>query len=118
MTPRSPWAARRTHPIGLPLAQKDLNLTLAYPQLAALIPSFLKNRRLDVITMRDALGRGKFEIVERLGHAMRGVGASFGFQAITYIGEALELGARRADMDASRKSVGELSLYLDRVDPE
>jgi len=99
-------------------AQKDPNLVLAYPKLAALIPPFLKNRRLDVITMLDALGRGEFEIVERLGHAMRGVGASFGFQGITDIGKALEFGAGRADMEASRKSVNDLSAYLDGVDPE
>ncbi len=105
-------------PLMVKAAQKDPDLTLAYPKLAALVPPFLKNRRLDVITMLDALGRGEFEIVVRLGHAMRGVGASFGFQGITDIGEALELGAGRADMDASRKSVNDLSAYLDGVGPE
>jgi hypothetical protein len=39
----------------------------------------------------------------------------FGFQAITDIGAALEQAAESADTDASRKRVGELSRYLDRV---
>ena len=87
----------------------------AYPKLAARIPAFLQNRRQDVVTMLDALTRGDFETVERLGHDMKGAGASFGFQAITDIGAALEQKAESADTDASRKWVGELSTYLDGV---
>jgi HPt (histidine-containing phosphotransfer) domain-containing protein len=54
--------------------------------------------------------------VEILGHGMRGAGGSYGFQAITDIGAALEQAAENADTDASRKWVGELSRYLDRVE--
>ena len=65
--------------------------------------------------MLDALARGDFETVERLGHNMKGAGASFGFQAITDIGAALEHEAGIAHADASRQWVAELSTYLDRV---
>ena len=65
--------------------------------------------------MLDALTLGDFETVERLGHNMKGAGASFGFQAITDIGAALEQEAGSVDIDASRKWVDELSTYLDRV---
>jgi hypothetical protein len=47
---------------------------------------------------------------------MRGAGGSYGFQAITDIGTALEQAAESADTDASRKWMGELSRYLDRVE--
>jgi len=57
-----------------------------------------------------------FEAVTILGHNMRGSGGAYGFQAITDIGAALEQAAQDADTDASRKWVGELTLYLDRVD--
>jgi signal transduction histidine kinase/DNA-binding response OmpR family regulator len=96
--------------------RNEPSLVHAYPQLAARIPAFLENRRQDIITMLDALARGEFETVERLGHNMKGAGASYGFQAITDIGAALEKEAGSADTDASRKSVGKLSLYLDRVE--
>ena len=66
--------------------------------------------------MLDALDRGDFEAVEFLGHGMRGAGGMFGFQVITDIGAALEQAAESADADASRKWVGELSRYLDRVE--
>jgi CheY-like chemotaxis protein len=95
--------------------RKDPILVRAYPKLAARIPAFLENRRQDVITMLDALSLGDFETVERLGHNMKGAGASFGFQTITDIGAALEQEAGCVDIDASRKWVDALSTYLDRV---
>jgi PAS domain S-box-containing protein len=95
--------------------RKSPNLALPYPRLAARIPAFLQNRRDDVVTMLDALARGDYEIVERLGHSMSGAGATFGFQNIGDIGAALEQAARSADPKASREQVDELSICLDRV---
>lgn len=88
----------------------------ANPEFADLIPWFLQNRRQDVIAIMDALDRGDFATVESLAHGMRGAGGSYGFQTITDIGAALELAAESADTEASRKWVGELSRYLDRVE--
>jgi PAS domain S-box-containing protein len=91
-------------------------LVRAIPQFADLTPGFLLNCRQDVVAMRDALDRSDFETVERLGHDMKGNGGSWGFQVLTDMGGALERAAERADTDASRKWVGELSRYLDRVE--
>jgi CheY-like chemotaxis protein/HPt (histidine-containing phosphotransfer) domain-containing protein len=97
-------------------SRKDTILVRANPKFADLIPGFLQNRRQDVSAMLDALDRGDFETVESLGHGMKGAGRSYGFQAITDIGAALERAAESVDNDASRKWVGELSRYLDRVE--
>ena len=88
----------------------------ANPKFADMIPVFLQNCRQNVIAMLDALDRGDFDAVESLGHGMKGAGGSYGFQAVTDIGAALEQTAESADTDASRKWVGELSRYLDRVE--
>ena len=66
--------------------------------------------------MLDALDRGDFETVTMLGHQMRGSGGAYGFQAITDISAALQQASESADIDASRKSVGDMSSYLDRVE--
>ncbi|MDP1859922.1 MAG: response regulator, partial [Gemmatimonadaceae bacterium] len=95
--------------------QKEPIAILTSPKLAARIPAFLQDRRHDVETMLDALSRGEFATVQRLGHNMKGAGAGFGFQAITDIGAGLEQEAGDADTDASRRWVGELSMYLDGV---
>jgi HPt (histidine-containing phosphotransfer) domain-containing protein len=97
-------------------SRKDKILVHTNAKFADRIPGFLQNRRQDVIAMLGALDRGDFETVEFLGHGMRGAGGMFGFQAITDIGAALEQAAESADTDSSRKWVGELSSYLDRVE--
>jgi CheY-like chemotaxis protein len=88
----------------------------ANPRLADLIPGFLRNRRRDVALILEALDRGDFETVERLGHGMRGAGSSYGFPPITDIGAALERSAESADAEASRKWAGELATYLELVE--
>jgi PAS domain S-box-containing protein len=97
-------------------SRKETIFVRANPKIADLMPVFLRNCRQNVVAMLDALDRGDFETVEILGHGMRGAGGSYGFQAITEIGAALEQVAESADSDASRKWVGELSGYLDRVE--
>ena len=97
-------------------SRKDTILVRANPKFADLIPEFLQNRRQDVIAMLDALDRDDFETVESLGHGMKGAGGSYGFEAITDIGAALEQAAEGTDSDASRKWLDELSRYLDRVE--
>jgi len=86
------------------------------PRIADLIPAFLQNRRLDVTTLLSALDEGDFATVESLGHGMKGAGGSWGFDAITDIGAALERAAAVRDAEGSRRCVGELSRYLDRVE--
>jgi len=97
-------------------ARTDAIVVRANPKLADLIPGFLQNRRRDVTAMLDALDENDFAIVENLGHGMKGAGGSWGFDAITDIGAALERSAESADNEGSRKWVGELSRYLDRVE--
>jgi HPt (histidine-containing phosphotransfer) domain-containing protein len=96
-------------------SRKGAVLVRTKPKFADRIPVFLQNCRQNVVTMLDALDRSDFETVEFLGHGMRGAGGMFGFQAITDIGAALEQAAENADIEASRKWVGELSRYLDGI---
>jgi len=86
------------------------------PRIADLIPAFLQNRRLDVTSLLNALDQGDFATVESLGHGMKGAGGSWGFDAITDIGAALERAAVVRDEEGARRGVGELSRYLDRVE--
>lgn len=87
----------------------------AFPGLIARIPAFLVNRREDVVTMLKALSTGDFATVQRIGHNMKGAGASFGFQPITDIGEGIEREATGENSAASIKWVDELRAFLDRI---
>jgi CheY-like chemotaxis protein/HPt (histidine-containing phosphotransfer) domain-containing protein len=98
--------------------EKDALLVRVDPRFARVIPRFLRNSRQNVVLLLEALDRGELETVKRLGHSMKGSGTSFGFPTITDLGAALEQSAGSADTGASRRWVGELSTYLDRVDAE
>jgi CheY-like chemotaxis protein len=91
-------------------------LPVVKSSVADRIPAYLQNCRQNVIDISDALDRVDFETVTILGHNMSGSGGMFGFQPITDIGAALQLAAESSDTVASRKCVGDLSSYLDRVE--
>jgi HPt (histidine-containing phosphotransfer) domain-containing protein len=71
-------------------------------KLAGMVPAYLQNCRLSVVTILEALGsRADFETVSRLGHSMRGSGGAYGFQGITDICAALQEASENADDGAS-----------------
>ncbi|MGH7229007.1 MAG: Hpt domain-containing protein [Nitrospiraceae bacterium] len=81
-----------------------------------LVPGFLNNRRKDVITIHEALEAGNFEAIRILGHRLMGDGGSYGFDAISVIGATLEQAATNQDSEKIRRSAGELSDYVERVE--
>ena len=98
------------------LKQDERIIVHVDPEIADLIPGFLENRRKDTETMEKALTQGDFETIQVLGHSMKGAGGSYGFDAITDIGKSLEQAAKDKDAERIKRSVQELSVYLDRVE--
>ena len=90
-----------------------LSATILARKFADRIQLFLRNRRLDIIRLSEALDIQDFTTIEFLGHGMRGAGGMFGFPGITVIGAALEQGALVADTASLKSSVQDLSDYLD-----
>jgi HPt (histidine-containing phosphotransfer) domain-containing protein len=98
------------------LKQEEKIIVHVDPDIADLIPGFLENRHKDIKTMGEAVTQGDFEAIRILGHSMKGAGGSYGFDAITDIGKSLEQAAIAKDSGVIKKSVQELSAYLDRVE--
>lgn len=93
------------------------------PEIAPLVPEFLKNRRADVARLRTLIDTEDWEGVRTAGHKMKGTGRGYGFARITDLGRAIEAAGADADGAAARDAVARLSAYLDRVrvaasDPE
>ena len=83
--------------------------------LAELVPGFLDHKREDVGSLLAAAENGDCAAISRLGHQMKGEGGSFGLDAISEIGQALEAAAHTSDLKAVRRLASELASYLDRV---
>ena len=83
------------------------------PELEDLIPAYLENRRKNVVSIREALERDDYDIIESLGHSMRGSGGGYGFDYITDLGKSLEQAARDRDSHEISNCVTKLLDYLD-----
>ena len=83
--------------------------------LEDLIPVFMTNRRKELDTLRVALAAADFEQLRQLGHRMKGVGNSYGFDHVSTLGKHIEDGARSGDRASLDARIKEYADYLARV---
>jgi signal transduction histidine kinase/CheY-like chemotaxis protein len=86
------------------------------PTVAPLVPGFLANREKDVRAARAALKRRDYHALWVVGHTMKGLGASYGFDGITEIGASLERASLSHDEACVARAIDALESYLGRVD--
>ncbi len=84
--------------------------------IADLVPDFLERRREDIQSLLEALGQCDYEAIRALGHIMKGIGGGYGFDAITHIGDCLELAANEQSDEEVRTLVSQLAAYVERVE--
>jgi HPt (histidine-containing phosphotransfer) domain-containing protein len=88
------------------IVQKDLE---------DLIPVYMSNRRKEIENLRLALESADFEQLRQLGHRMRGVGVSYGFELISEIGKQVEDGAIAGDRAGIASCIAEYSEYISNL---
>ncbi len=93
---------------------ESLTVTVA-KDIEDLIPTFMTNRRKEVDALRAALAAADFEQLRHLGHRMRGVGNSYGFERISAFGKHIEDGARSGDRAGLDATIVQYSDYLAKV---
>lgn len=86
------------------------------PDLSDLIPGFIARKRSDAQTILAAADRADYELLSQIGHKMKGEGGSYGLDAITDLGAALERAAKAHDRETARRSGDELIAYLDSIE--
>ena len=83
--------------------------------LEDLIPTFMKNRAKELETLRAALAGGDLEQLRQLGHRMKGVGNSYGFEKVSSLGKQVEDGARGNDRAGLEAAIAQYADYLAKV---
>lgn len=94
--------------------QKTITVVVA-KDLEDLIPTFMTNRAKELETLRVALGAGDMEQLRQLGHRMKGVGNSYGFELISVLGKKVEDEAKIKNLPALQALITEYTEYLARV---
>ncbi len=85
------------------------------PVVRPLVSAFLLSRRQDVTKLTAALTAHDYHTIARLALEIVETGRSYGFDGITQVAGALDVGAGRRDDDTIRLGIDQLSRYLDRV---
>jgi HPt (histidine-containing phosphotransfer) domain-containing protein len=93
---------------------EPITVTVA-KDLEDLVPTFMKNRAKELETLRAALAAGDMEQLRQLGHRMRGVGTSYGFEQVSVLGKQIEDGASSGDLPALEAHLVAYTGYLARV---
>jgi HPt (histidine-containing phosphotransfer) domain-containing protein len=94
---------------------QDVHTVKVSKDLEDLIPTYLGNRRKELETLRQALTAADFEQIRQIGHRMRGVGVSYGFDDVTSLGKLIEDGAKAGDKSALEKHIGAYGEYLSNL---
>ena len=94
---------------------QDARTVKVSKDLEDLIPTYLANRKKELDVLRQALEAGDFEQIRQIGHRMRGVGVSYGFDDVTALGKLLEDGAKTGDKSALQTHVDTYGQYLSNL---
>ena len=84
--------------------------------LEDLIPTFMSNRHKELEALRVALAASDFEHLRQLGHRMKGVGNSYGFDHVSVLGKQIEEGARSGNRASLEACIVDYREYLSRVE--
>ena len=96
------------------MSDQPIAVTVA-KDLEDLIPTFMKNRHKELETLRTALAAGDMEQLRQVGHRMKGVGNSYGFEQVSTLGKQIEDGAKSADKASLEAHIAAYGEYLSKV---
>lgn len=80
-----------------------------------LVPNFLKNRKLDVVKLKELIIEENYAMIGNLGHSLSGVGYNYGFNFIGNIGEELQMNVDTKDIKAIKDLIVDLENYIDNL---
>ena len=79
------------------------------------MPGFLAHRREEIADLPEALARQDFETIRAIGHGLKGAGGTYGLEAISDYGRALEAAAVQNHTAAVREALDALGRFLERL---
>lgn len=85
-------------------------------ELKDLIPSFLTNRLEDIKAIQSAIAKSDFDTIRMIGHNLKGIGSSYGFDDITVLGKALETASQCKDMRDIRLLTQKIIDFLENIE--
>jgi HPt (histidine-containing phosphotransfer) domain-containing protein len=85
------------------------------PELADLVPEFLRNRQRQLEGLRRAVQAKDFDQLRDLANSMIGVGKPYGFPEVSSLGKRIDTSARERDVATAADLVELYAYYLANV---
>ena len=80
-----------------------------------LLQNYLDRRRRDVAVFREALEREDYAVIRRMGHNLRGSGASYDLVRISTLGAEIERAAERGATTQLARAVADFEQFVNSV---
>ena len=85
------------------------------PDLEDLIPSFMQNRKNELVELEGFVSRGDFEAIRRLAHTWKGICRPYGFVHLETLSRSLEEAGERQHIEDTKGIVAEIRDYIANV---
>ncbi len=85
------------------------------PDLQDLIPSFMENRRNELVEIDQAIIGGDFETLRRFAHTWKGICRPYGFMQLEILSRSLEGAAERENQKEAQEMAALIRHHLDQV---
>ncbi|MBW8906466.1 MAG: Hpt domain-containing protein [Betaproteobacteria bacterium] len=85
------------------------------PELADLVPEFLRNRQRQLEALRRAVQAKDFDQLRDLANSMIGVGKPYGFPEVSSLGKRIDASARERDVATAADLIELYGYYLANV---
>ena len=83
--------------------------------ISDLVPLFLEQRKADQLALTAAIASEDWAAVRHAAHGMAGAGASYGFDRITELGDAMVEAGRNKDLPSLIRLKAEFDDYMARL---
>jgi len=84
--------------------------------LIDLMPEFIKNSRVEIETLKNAVEANDLEIVARMGHSLKGSGEAYGLKIISTIGKEIELSTKSNNSEFIEKLITNFENIINQIE--
>ncbi len=93
-------------------ADADRPVRIDDPFARRLVTRYLARREGDLVTLREAVGKKDFELIERTGHNLFGSGSAYGLDVVSSLGACIEIAAKKHDAARITQLIDDLEKFV------
>ncbi|OOM77751.1 hypothetical protein CLPUN_21860 [Clostridium puniceum] len=93
----------------------DLNIVNVSSELKDLLPNFLKNRAIEINSLKEATITSNFETIKFLSHSLKGTAGGYGFDYMSLLAKKIELATMNKSLEEIEALIFELEYHFNNM---